>query len=366
MGMFFFRVAPGVRLRFTSTGMRVGLGPRAARLHIGDGGLGVSTGAGPFAYYHSLSGRGRGGSRGSGSAAMERMQRAMAAAEAMAAIARLHQQEFVPIERPIAPVAQVPPLAEVVAQRVNNAVAGIAWWRFGERRRARRAAREAAPAEHAALVAAAEAQQRATQSAWDDWWARLCVGDPDVTLGYVNDALDDNESPGAAVECVEGVLSAVVHVPAEDVVPERGPALTEAGNPTTRVLPRRNRAGLYAEVVYGHVLLTLREIFTVAPGVHSVRLVALRAADADAQISASAKTRRLEPVQVGGAASEVMLACATTRERMDAADWSAFASDIIDTLCTELVVQSVLQEGIGPIDISDQPDLRELLTRIEG
>ena len=40
--------------RVTKRGVRVRLGPRAARLHVGAGGPGVSTGWGPFMFYKSL------------------------------------------------------------------------------------------------------------------------------------------------------------------------------------------------------------------------------------------------------------------------------------------------------------------------
>src|SRR5215469_9128664 len=45
--------------RFTKRGVRVRIGPRAARLHIGAGGTGLSTGAGPFTWYQPLGGKRR-------------------------------------------------------------------------------------------------------------------------------------------------------------------------------------------------------------------------------------------------------------------------------------------------------------------
>jgi hypothetical protein len=42
--------------RLTKRGVRVRVGPRIARLHVGAGGTGISTGAGPFTAYKSLSG----------------------------------------------------------------------------------------------------------------------------------------------------------------------------------------------------------------------------------------------------------------------------------------------------------------------
>lgn len=43
--------------RVTKRGLRVRIGPRVARLHVGAGGTGISTGFGPFSAYKSLAGR---------------------------------------------------------------------------------------------------------------------------------------------------------------------------------------------------------------------------------------------------------------------------------------------------------------------
>src|SRR6476646_9925513 len=54
MGMgFSVKLAPGVRVRASSRGVRTSLGPRAARVHVGGGRTGFSTGVGPVTYYTS-------------------------------------------------------------------------------------------------------------------------------------------------------------------------------------------------------------------------------------------------------------------------------------------------------------------------
>lgn len=60
MGIY-VRLAPGVKVRLTKRGLRWGVGPRAARLHFGAGGTGISTGAGPFSAYRPLRRKRRGG-----------------------------------------------------------------------------------------------------------------------------------------------------------------------------------------------------------------------------------------------------------------------------------------------------------------
>lgn len=59
-----FKVAPGVRIRASSRGISAGVGPRAARVHVGTRGVGVSSGVGPISTYSRLGGGGRGPSGG--------------------------------------------------------------------------------------------------------------------------------------------------------------------------------------------------------------------------------------------------------------------------------------------------------------
>jgi uncharacterized protein DUF4236 len=60
-----FKVAPGVRIRASSRGISAGVGPRAARVHVGTRGVGVSSGVGPFSSYSHLAG-GRSSTGGGG------------------------------------------------------------------------------------------------------------------------------------------------------------------------------------------------------------------------------------------------------------------------------------------------------------
>lgn len=55
MGMS-FKVAPGVRIHASSRGISAGVGPRAARVHVGTRGVGVSSGVGPLSTYSHIGG----------------------------------------------------------------------------------------------------------------------------------------------------------------------------------------------------------------------------------------------------------------------------------------------------------------------
>src|SRR5712671_3365778 len=111
---FYFKIAPGVKIRASSRGLRASVGPRAARVHFGAGGTGVSTGAGPVSLYQSVGG-GRGRRRGSvpsrtSIAAHERqlrqaqkLEQAQELNAAFQAILNLHREEFTPATAPVAP-----------------------------------------------------------------------------------------------------------------------------------------------------------------------------------------------------------------------------------------------------------------------
>src|SRR5258708_35018758 len=100
---FYFKLAPGVKIGATRRGLRASVGPRAARVHFGAGGTGVSTGAGPVSLYHSVGGgrrrRGTAPSR-TAVAAYERqlrqaqkLEQAQALQAAFEGILNLHREE---------------------------------------------------------------------------------------------------------------------------------------------------------------------------------------------------------------------------------------------------------------------------------
>src|SRR5690348_3121219 len=96
---FSIRVAPGVRVRASSRGIRTSIGPRAARLHVGAGSPGISTGVGPVGFYQSLGGGRSRAPRASASAAGRSLAEAKAGlaeelSRAIAEVQGLHRQTF--------------------------------------------------------------------------------------------------------------------------------------------------------------------------------------------------------------------------------------------------------------------------------
>src|SRR4051812_30643141 len=83
---------PGVRVSMSSRGVRAGLGPRAARVHVGSGRPAVSTGVGPFTAWSAVGGGSRPRQRAPSMAAYERQVRATERQEELEHWAELNRQ----------------------------------------------------------------------------------------------------------------------------------------------------------------------------------------------------------------------------------------------------------------------------------
>jgi hypothetical protein len=167
---FSVKLAPGVRVGVSSHGVRAGIGPRIARVHVGTGRTGFSSGLGPFSVYGAVGGKGRrksshtSGGRGSGrpsGAALERQAAAARRTQAEADKAReaqrlaaifqeiisLHRHDFPPVERLVAPMPQLPDPNAVREWHEKNALRGVSMFDWARRAAARQYAAQAAQAE---------------------------------------------------------------------------------------------------------------------------------------------------------------------------------------------------------------------------
>jgi len=347
---FSVKLAPGVRVRVSSHGVRAGVGPRIARVHVGTGRTGFSSGLGPFSVYGAVGGKRRRKSSGTSSsrppgAALQRQAAAARHAQAEADKAReaqrlavifqeiisLHRHDFPPVERPAASMPDLPDPNAVREWHEKNALRGV-----GIFDRARRAE--------------AQAEQTHAQQELDIQWARLTGNDPDTVLATLAEAFEDNEAPAAAVGIDGAELSLIVLVPDEDAVPERMPARTQAGNLTLRKLPKAERSALYLLLIAGHVLVTLREAFAVAPGVEAARVIAVR---------------RSGPDIYGRPVLDCMVAGRWTRTAFNGVRRAdANAGKILAGTATELVLNQKRGQ-ILPVDLSTEPEIRDLLSTME-
>ena len=122
---------------------------------------------------------------------------------------------------------------------------------------------------------------------------------------------------------------------------------------TLRQLTPDEHAAIYRELVCGHLLAVLRRAFAVAPGLASVRAVAVRAAGNDAY---------------GRPTVDCLLAARFTRHAFGGVRWSeSDASRIVADTATDLLTKGPgRSQKLAPIDTGDLPGLAALLARVDA
>lgn len=152
----------------------------------------------------------------------------------------------------------------------------------------------------------------------------------------------------AAVNLEDAEVAVVVLVPDENIVPERMPRITDAGNLSLKKLTKSDRAGFYSILVCGHLLATIRETFAVAPGVDAARVVVLRDLGRDAY---------------GKARADCLMAARFTRVDLEGVQWAAADSArIVNDVSSDLRINQRGQtKALAPLDLSDEPELAALV-----
>ena len=360
---FYFKLAPGVRIRATSRGLRASVGPRPARVHFGACGPGVSTGAGPVTLYRSLS-RGRPAARrasGPSRTAMaaherelrqsQKQEDAREVADVFSHILDLHQGDFTAAAPPTAPEPAPVDETRIRTLYEQEALQGISPLRLSARADARREASIAADREIAAETARRRQQYAALQAHLDEQWNRLRANDPDVLIATLSEAFEDNEAPAAVAGVRDSEVCVVVLAPAEDTVPARMPEISAAGNLTFRRLPKAEQNDYYALLVCGHVLATVRETLALAPAIETVRVAVIRAT---------------APNAYGVRSTECLLATVLSRRSLCGIQWeTANSAAIMSDASSELLINQGTAGALKPIDLSDEPGLAALVQGID-
>jgi hypothetical protein len=215
-------------------------------------------------------------------------------------------------------------------------------------RTARRQARHDADREAESFVAAESARLHAAQGqhqvALDDWWSGLCANDEETVLAVLEEAFEDNEAPAAAVGLEDAEIAIVVLAPDPQIVPERIPATTAAGNPTLKAMTLTDRASLYLVLVSAHVLLTVKEAFAVAPGLRSARVAVVRTGPLGrAECLLAARIARCDLGSATGTAAEVLARSATPL----------------------MLNRTGRTKALSPLDLRPHPDLRALVEAVD-
>lgn len=366
---FSVKLMPGVRLRLSSRGLRTSIGPRIARVHLGGGRLGVSSGIGPFSASSSFGGRRRGGGRSAASAraahqrqlAAQQRQAAQAEREALAfeladaflGILELHRVDFPPVQRPVAPEPPAPDRDAIFAHFEQHALAGVG--RFDQAQRT--AARQAAIGWTTAEIDRQWQLRRAEQAEWqrtlDRYWQALCANDPGTVLQALANAFEDNDATSAPVGVDGAEVSLMLVVPpAAEAIPEQIPARTAAGKLTLKKVTQTVRAGYYSQFVCGQVLVTLRETFAVAPGLTAARVVVMRNDGRDVY------GRPLMPC---------LAAFTVDRAALHGVRWAdASAADILNAVARESLVKQVGRtRDLAPVDLAREPQIAALVQIVD-
>lgn len=359
---FSVRIAPGVRVRASSRGVRTSIGPRAARVHVGGGRTGFSTGVGPLTYYTSAGSSRRPSSRtgtatanrqlASAARAADKVEQARVLADALDAVLNVHREEFADASRPVAPPPPPVDTAAILARHKREAKSSTSVFARSARKAALAQAQQSAAAEITHAHAQAEAQRAALQASLDHEWADLNAGDPDTVLGALAAAFEDNEAAAAAVGMDAGEVTLLVVVPSANTLPDRHPTTTAAGNLSLKKWTKRELADLYKLLVCGHALVTVKEAFAVIPFLDSARVVALRSTPPDAY---------------GNVRPEAVLAARFERDRLQGIQWSeADAVRVVNDASSECIF---LQRGataeLIPIDMSTELELAQLLESVD-
>ena len=344
---FSARLAPGVRVSVSGRGLRAHLGPRAARLHVGAGGAGVSTGVGPLTVYRPLE-----GDRGRRRRTPDRGSAAAQIAEALAAVGNLHRHAFAEAVRPQAPAPEVPSMAALEAEARRDEYVGVPWWQLSARAAARRRARAAAQQNRSRLRAEAQARRDRLQEELDAHWQALLDNEPEAVLAALAKAFEDNEAPVAPVGSSGDEVVLVVLVPGPDVLPDRYPTTTAAGDLSLERPTRTTVAGWYRQLVAGHAVVSAREAFAVCPGLDAARVVVLRDEGADAY---------------GGPRARPVLATRFTREALSAIRWETVTAwDVVEDAGTEtLTKERGATRELQPLDLEHEPDLAAIASCVD-
>jgi hypothetical protein len=177
---------------------------------------------------------------------------------------------------------------------------------------------------------------------------KITGGDP-PTIPVV---VGRNEAPSAPIGVSGSDLSTVVLVPNVDIVPERKPTTTAAGNLSLKKMTKTERGALHTILVASHMLLTVREALAVAPGITTVRVIALRQARVDA---------------FGDPHIDVLMAASFERSRLAAVRWSeADANTILQDAAVELMLNMKRATSeLQPVNLDKEPAVQELMQHVE-
>lgn len=349
--VFSVRVAPGHQLDLSSKGSGANLGSAADLVQVGrQFANNASAAGGPLTFY-AFSGPRPALPTYQASTVppnASKAQQAERLAAAIDSILRLHYQEFPSVRKAVLPPPPRPDYPAVLRRRTSEVLARVSIFRRSTRKAAKAAAVLATQMECDELLRTGQTQHNAVSYEIDQLWHRLLSNDPDVVLAVLGNTFTSN----AAIVVPLGLWRAEAHLaalmPDPEILPDRHPTTTAAGNLSLKKLTKAQAADLYKQLVAGLLLTTTKQAFAVAPGLRTIRIVALRSAPEDAY----GRNRR-----------EALLAASFTRDGLNGVRWSAAdAMTILQGISDELVIRMAgPSKTLAPLDLRSEPDIAQLL-----
>jgi hypothetical protein len=353
------RIAPGVRVALTPRGVRTSVGPRGARVHFGAGRPTISTGAGAVTLWTPVGRSATGHTPTRSVAAHERAVRAAArqrqhtdAVEQERAFAEeFLRAHTLPVSAAQPPVVPEPAAVDVRAlehERIEQALAPIAFFHHHERSRARERARAQAAAEAERRTAQAQADHQAEQRRADQQWQALCANEPATVIATLEASFEHLQLPAAPLDCTDAHVTVALRFPeAEGVVPARRPQLTPTGRPTSRPRSKSELAHLYFEAVLSHALLTGRLALAACPGLAQASVIVFRGG--------------------GSATAPICPICVIVLDRptVQRIDWGAAGDAGTVALSFERLALLTGQAAeLSPLSLDGEPELRSVLQEL--
>jgi gas vesicle protein len=210
------------------------LGPRAARVHLGAGRPGVSTGAGRFTYWAPVGGQKKSSRSSSGSASRTSIasyQRQLREADRQGGIERirdvesalisLHKKPFPPARRPKAPEPEPVDMKSIHRRARKEELSSVSPFRFSKRRTAKRRADEKAIRDIAEEKGKRLATTKQQQVELDREWSDLIDNQPETVMAALETAFEDNQDPAAPVDSEGSRASIVILYPPQDFMPDK-------------------------------------------------------------------------------------------------------------------------------------------------
>jgi len=280
-------------------------------------------------------------------------QQAEKLAAAIDNILKQHHQEFPSVRKAVLHPPPGPDYPAVLRRRTSDALARVSIFRRSTRKAAKAAAVLATQMECDELARTLQRQHNAVSHEIDQLWHRLLSNDPDVVLAVLSHTFTSSAETVVPLGVWGSEAHIAAHMPDPETLPDRHPTTTAAGNLSLKKFTKAQAADLYKQLVAGLLLTTIKQGFAVAPGLRTIRIVALRSTPDNAYDD----NRR-----------EALLAASFTRDGLNGVQWNAAdAVTILQGISDELVIRMAgPSKTLAPLDLKTEPDIAQLLAATQS